>query len=58
MFFAGEALYAGPDIGTVGQRPRDGAAIMNRVSADTIARPLNAPDPGAIGGARHPRSAE
>jgi hypothetical protein len=27
MFFAGEALYAGLDIGTVGQRPRDGAAI-------------------------------
>jgi hypothetical protein len=45
MFFAGEALYAGPDIGTVGQRPRDGAAIMNRVSADTIPCPLNAPDP-------------
>jgi hypothetical protein len=28
MFFAGEALYAGPDIGMGGQRPRDGAAIM------------------------------
>jgi hypothetical protein len=40
MFFAGEALYAGPDVGTVGQRPRDGADDHDRVSADTTPRPL------------------
>ena len=41
MFFAGEALYAGPDIGTVGQRPRDGAGDdHDGVFADTTPRPL------------------